>query len=209
VTVRLFFPPEAARSLFKTFLQAISGGLLYRQVSFLLNSLHQPVFSHCINIIESPLLPKALGSAPFDQEGVATFNKTLIEQGVLKTYLLDTYAAKRLNMVSTGNAGGARNVEIITTGLNFAELLRVYPQALLVTELMGQGINMVTGDYSRGAFGFWIENGEIQYPVNEITIAGNLNKMFKQIQAVGNDTDRRSSVATGSVLLENMTIAGN
>lgn len=204
----VIFVPELARSLIGSLIGAISGGNLYRRASFLLDQLDQQIFPEFINIIEQPHLPKGLGSAAFDAEGVQTKQKNLIAGGVLKTYLLGSYSARKLNMQSTGNAGGAHNVLIKDTGKNFSELLKQIQKGLVVTELMGQGVNLVTGDYSRGAFGFWVENGEIQYPVHEITIAGNLKDMFAHIIAVGNDIDYRGNIQSGSIAIEKMMIAG-
>jgi PmbA protein len=163
-----------------------------------------------MRIAEYPHLPGALGSAPFDGEGVRTRERELISGGVLQGYILDTYAARRLGLQTTGNAGGARNVTVEPHpgDRGFSELLAEMGTGLLVTELIGQGVNPVTGDYSRGAAGFWVEQGEIQYPVEEITIAGNLRDMYRRIVAVGNDIDIRGNTRTGSILIEAMTIAG-
>ena len=204
----VIFIPELARGLIGSFIGAISGGNLYRRASFLLDQLDQQIFPQFINIVEQPHLPKGLGRAPFDAEGVRTEPKDLVAQGILKTYLLGSYSARKLNMQSTGNAGGAHNVLVKDTGKSFSELLKQIQNGLVVTELMGQGINLVTGDYSRGAFGFWVENGEIQYPVHEITVAGNLKDMFAHIIAIGNDIDRRGNIQSGSIAIEKMMIAG-
>ena len=147
-------------------------------------------------------------SAPFDAEGVKTQSKNIIESGVVQSYLLNSYSARKLGMISTGNAGGIHNAIIHSTGENFEALLKKLHRGLLVTELMGQGVNLVTGDYSRGASGFWVENGEIVYPVSEITIAGNLKNMFQSIVAIGNDVDYRSGLQTGSLIISEMIIAG-
>jgi PmbA protein len=204
----VIFVPELARGLIGNLIGAISGGNLYRRASFLLDQLDKQIFPEFINIIEQPHLLKGLGSAPFDAEGVATKQKDLIAKGILKTYLLGSYSARKLGMKSTGNAGGVHNVLVKDTGQNFNDLLKQMHKGLVVTELMGQGINLVTGDYSRGAFGFWVENGEIQYPVHEITIAGNLKDMFAQIVAIGNDIDHRGNIQSGSIAIEKMMIAG-
>lgn len=204
----VIFHAEIASSLIGNFLSAISGGNLYRKASFLINQLGQPIFSNNITIHEQPHLLKGLGSAPFDDEGVITRDRTLVSSGILQGYLLSSYSARKLGMQTTGNAGGAHNIVLQTSQFNLEGLIKQMDKGLLVTELMGQGVNLVTGDYSRGAAGFWIEHGKIQYPVEEITIAGNLRDMFKHIVAVGNDVDYRSSILTGSILVENMMIAG-
>ena len=161
-----------------------------------------------MQIHEEPRLPRGLASAAYDNEGVATTERTYISDGELQSYVLDSYAARKLGLKTTGNAGGVRNLRINCGELDRTGLLKEMGRGLLVTELMGQGINMVTGDYSRGAAGFWVENGEIQYPVEEVTIAGNLKQMFMGLQAVGCDVETRSSVQTGSWLIDRMTIAG-
>ncbi|MBD3619292.1 MAG: metalloprotease PmbA [Chromatiales bacterium] len=204
----VMFAPDVARSLLGHFVGAIRGSALYRKASFLLDHLEKPVFPDFVHIHEQPLLPRALGSAPFDNEGVATRNRDLVVDGVLRSYVLDSYAARKLGMTSTGNAGGTRNLTIDPGTLDFAGMLREMGTGLLVTELIGHGVNNVTGDYSRGAAGFWVENGEIVYPVEEITIAGNLRDMFMGIRAVGTDVDRRGNIRTGSILIERMTVAG-
>ncbi|MCP3674230.1 MAG: metalloprotease PmbA [Gammaproteobacteria bacterium] len=205
----VLFNPEMAAGFFGHFLNAINGGSLYRKSSFLVDTLGEQLFPSSINIQERPYLLEGLGSAPFDAEGVATRNQHFIREGILKSYILSSYSAKRLEMQTTANAGGVHNLHISNTGQNLQELLYKMQTGLLVTEVMGQGVNIVSGDYSRGASGFWIENGEIQYPVEEITIAGNLKTMMTNIVAVGNDYDSRLSTQTGSVLLESMTVAGN
>jgi len=202
------FSAEVAASLLGNFTAAIRGGSLYRQSSFLLDSLGQQVFPDFIQLEEQPHLTKALGSAPFDGDGVATRRHHLVKDGVVQSYILDAYSACKLGMQTTGNAGGVHNLVIQPGGLDLAGLLKQMGSGLLVTEMMGQGINMVPGDYSRGAAGFWVEGGEIQYPVHEITVAGNLKQMFQQIISVGNDVDLRGNTRTGSILIENMAIAG-
>jgi PmbA protein len=208
VTAPVLFVPELARGLFGSFLGAIRGGSQYRRASFLLDAAGEQVFPDWMQLSERPHLRKALSSAAFDSEGVATRDREIVEQGVLTGYVLSTYSARKLGLKTTGNAGGVHNLIVASGAEDFASLLRRMGRGLLVTELMGQGVNGVTGDYSRGAAGFWVENGEIAYPVHEITVAGNLREMFRQIVAVGNDVDARGGIRTGSVLIEKMTIAG-
>jgi PmbA protein len=199
---------ETAGSLFRNFIQAISGSALYRKSSFLLDHLGKPVFPQYMHIHEEPLLPKGLGSAPYDAEGVATAPRDIVSDGILQGYVLNSYAARKLGMETTGNAGGVRNLTIDPGEKDLPALLQTMDTGLLVTEFIGFGINIVTGDYSRGAAGFWVENGEIRYPVDEITVAGNLRDMFMGMAEVGSDVDARGNIRTGSVLIENMTIAG-
>ncbi len=206
--VPVLFAPEVARGLFGHFIGAIRGGALYRKASFLVDALGKPVFPGFVQIREEPHLPRALGSAPFDAEGVATAPRDLVRDGILQGYVLDSYSARRLGMETTGNAGGVHNVTVEPTAGGFADMLHRLDSGLLVTELMGQGVNLLTGDYSRGAAGFWVEKGEIQYPVEEITIAGNLKAMFMDLQALGDDLDRRGSLRCGSLLIGRMTVAG-
>ncbi len=182
----VIFEAPIAAGLLGSFVSAVSGGSLYRKTSFLLDSLGQQLFSPFIQIVERPHVKQGLGSAPFDNEGVVTRDRAVIKDGVLGGYFLSSYSARKLGMQSTGNAGGNHNLIIETSGLDFAALLKKMDTGLVVTELLGQGVNPITGDYSRGAAGFWVEHGEIQYPVEEITIAGNLKDMFKHIIAVGN-----------------------
>jgi PmbA protein len=206
----VLFVPEIARGLIGHFTAAIRGSSQYRQSSFLLNSVGQQVFPPGFSIAERPHIPKAAGSAPFDDEGVATRDRELVADGVLTGYILSSYSARKLGLETTGNAGGPHNLLVkpsLAGGMD--ALLPRLGTGLLVTELMGQGVNMVTGDYSRGAAGFWVENGSIQYPVAEITIAGNLRDMLKGIAAVGDDVDVRGATRVGSILLPEMTIAGN
>jgi PmbA protein len=203
------YAAEIASSLFGHFTSAISGSSLYRKSSFLLDHLGKPVFPDHLRIHEQPLLKKALGSAPYDAEGVATSARDLVTDGILQSYVLSSYSACKLGMETTGNAGGVRNLTIETGDKDLEALLKSMDTGLLVTELIGFGVNNVTGDYSRGAAGFWVEGGEIQYPVDEITVAGNLKDMFMKIVEVGNDVDLRGNTRTGSVLLEEMTIAGS
>lgn len=207
--VPVIFSAEIAHGLLAHFISAISGGNLYRRSSFLLDMIGKPIFPKFVHIEENPHLPKGLGSAPFDQEGVATKRHDLIREGILQSYVLGSYSSRKLGLKTTGNAGGVHNVIISTGTLDQPGLLKKMQKGLLVTELMGQGINIVTGDYSRGASGFWVENGEIQYPVEEITIAGNLKDMFLGIVDVGTDVDKRSGMLSGSILIDKMTVAGN
>jgi len=208
VVAPVMFVPELARGLIGHFLSAVRGGSQYRRASFLLDSAGQQVFPDWMQISERPHIPKALGSAPFDSEGVATRDRELVQDGVLTGYILSTYSARKLGLRTTGNAGGVHNLFVKSGSDDFDGLLRKMGSGLLVTELMGQGINGVTGDYSRGAAGFWVENGQLAYPVHEITIAGNLKDMLKNIVAVGSDVDARGGIRTGSILLDSMTIAG-
>ncbi|MCP5417310.1 MAG: metalloprotease PmbA [Chromatiaceae bacterium] len=205
----VIFQAEMAVSLLRSLTGAIRGSALYRRSSFLLDQLGQQIFPACVHIHENPLLPRGLASAPFDAEGVATAPKDLVRDGVLCSYVLGSYSARKLKMQSTGNAGGVRNLTIDPGELDLAGLLKEMGSGLLVTELMGSGLNMVTGDYSRGAAGFWVEHGEIQYPVEEITIAGNMRDMFAGVQAVATDVEQRGSIRTGSWLLRPMMIAGS
>ncbi len=207
-TTPVLFVPELARGLIGHFLGAIRGGSQYRRASFLLDAAGQQVFPGWMQISERPHIPKALGSAPFDSEGCATRDRELVVGGVLDGYVLSTYSARKLGLKTTGNAGGVHNLIVAAGTDDFDALLKKMHRGLVITELMGQGINGVTGDYSRGAAGFWVENGSIAYPVHEITIAGNLREMFRQFVAVGSDVDARGGVRTGSILIEQMTVAG-
>jgi len=202
----LFEAPEAG-DLLGSFVHAVSGGSLYRKSSFLLDSLGKNVFAPQVTIREEPHLLRARGSAPFDNEGVATARREIVINGVLQGYFLGSYSARKLGLQSTGNAGGAHNLVVPGTE-DLPALLRRMGKGLLVTEQLGQGVNPVTGDYSRGAAGFWIEDGQLAYPVEEITIAGNLKQMFRDIVALGTDIDRRGSRHIGSMLVARMTIAG-
>ncbi len=204
----VLYSAEIASGLLSSFISAISGGNLYRKASFLLDAIETQVFPDFVHIYEQPHLKGALGSSAYDSEGVATKNRDIVSEGILRSYVLGTYSARKLGLRSTGNAGGVRNLTIDSGDLDFQGMLKKMDTGLLVTELMGQGVNILTGDYSRGAAGFWVENGVIQYPVEEITIAGNLKDMLKNIVAVGNDIDYRGSTRTGSILVEQMSIAG-
>lgn len=204
----LFEAPIAA-GLLGSFVAAVSGGNLYRKSSFLLDSLGQKIFPSFMQIDERPFIPRGLGSKPFDGEGVSVQDRTVVRAGRLEGYFLGSYSARKLGMQSTGNAGGSHNLVVADTGHDFAALLRKMGNGLLVTELLGHGTNMVTGDYSRGAAGFWIENGEIAYPVEEITIAGNLRQIFAAIEAIGTDVETRGTRRVGSILVGQMTVAGD
>jgi PmbA protein len=204
----VLFSSRVSSSLFSTFIQAISGNNLYRKNSFLLNQLGQMVFPGMLHIHEQPHLLRALGSSPFDDEGVLTRNNQFVQNGVLTQYVLGSYAARKLGLQTTANSGGVANLTIDPTAGDLAELLNTLHTGLLVTELMGSGVNILTGDYSRGASGFWVENGEIQYPVEEITIAGNLRDMYRGIVAVGRDINPEIATRCGSVLIDSMMIAG-
>lgn len=209
--VPVLYAAEISGGLIGHLIGAISGGSLYRKASFLLDHLGKTVFPDDVCIAEHPLLPRAVGSAPFDAEGVATRARDLVRDGILESYVLSSYSARKLGLATTGNAGGVRNVTLTkgtVDGPDLPALLRDMGRGLYVTELIGMGVNTVTGDYSRGASGFWVENGELVHPVEEITIAGNLKDMFARIAAVGGDIDRRGNIHTGSILIEAMTVAG-
>ncbi len=207
----VLFAPEMARGLFRSFVAAIRGSSQYRQSSFLLNAAGETVFPAFMQMHERPHILKGLASSPFDEEGVVTRDRDLVKDGVLQGYVLDSYSARKLGLKTTGNADGIHNLMVEAPGhmLDFDGLLKQMGTGLLVTELMGQGVNAVTGDYSRGASGFWVEGGAILYPVHEITIAGNLRDMFRDIVAVGTDVDIRGAIRNGSVLIEGLTIAGD
>jgi PmbA protein len=207
--VPVLFEAPVAASLLGHFASAVSGGSLYRKSSFLVDSLDKQIFAPLIEITEDPLIVKGEASSPFDEEGVATHKRPVIEAGVLRGYFLSSYSARKLGMQSTGNAGGTHNLILKDTGQTLPQLMQQMGRGLLVTEMLGSGINMVTGDYSRGAAGFWIENGQIAYPVHEITVAGNLKDMFMNIGAAGNDIVKRGSKQCGSILIERMTVAGD
>ena len=207
--VPVLFSAELAGGLFGSFLGAISGGNLYRKSSFLEGAIGQKLFPDWLTIDERPHLMRAMGSSAFDGDGLATYAKPFVENGELVSYVLGTYSGRKLGLPSTANSGGVHNLFVTHGDEDQAALLRRMGRGLLVTELMGHGLNMVTGDYSRGAAGFWVENGEIQFAVQEVTIAGNMRDMFKQIVAVGNDLELRSNIRTGSVLIERMTVAGS
>ena len=207
--VPVLFAAELATGLFGHFLAAISGGNLYRHSSFLEGALGQRLFPEWLNLDERPHIPRAMGSATFDGDGLATYAKPFVAGGELVSYVLGTYSGRKLGLPSTANSGGVHNLFVSHGDEDQQALIKRMGRGLLVTELMGQGLNLVTGDYSRGAAGFWVENGEIQFPVQEVTIAGNLKDMFRQIVAVGSDLELRGNIRTGSVLIERMTVAGS
>ncbi|MCU7958577.1 MAG: metalloprotease PmbA [gamma proteobacterium symbiont of Bathyaustriella thionipta] len=200
---------DVASGLWRHLIAAISGSSLYRGASFLLDSLHQKLFPSFVQVYEEPQLIGGVASSAYDNEGVATRHQDFIKDGILQSWVLGSYSARKLKLPTTGNAGGVRNLMVKPGDQNLSALLREMNSGLLVTEMMGQGVNLVTGDYSRGAAGFWVEGGEIQYPVEEITIAGNLRDMFAGIQTIANDVDRRGNIQSGSILINRMTIAGN
>ncbi|MDI6748411.1 MAG: metalloprotease PmbA [Rhodocyclaceae bacterium] len=209
---KVMFEAPLAATLLGSFVHAVSGGSLYRKASFLLDALGQRIFPDWFSIEERPHLTKGLASSLFDDDGVATRDRTVVANGVLQGYFLSTYTARKLDMQTTGNAGGSHNLIVAPrpdAPANFAGLLRQMGTGLLVTELLGHGINYVTGDYSRGAVGYWVEGGEIAYPVHEITIAGNLREMFAGIETVGRDSVTRGSRTVGSIVVNRMTVAGN
>jgi PmbA protein len=206
--VPVLFAAEMARSLVGHYLGAVSGGALYRKASFLLDSVGERLFPEWFGIEELPFLPRGFRSAAFDAEGVATRESPLVSGGVVQRYVLGSYSARKLGLQTTANAGGVHNLQVATNAGDLASMVRGMGRGLLVTELMGQGVNPVTGDYSRGAAGFWVEDGQLAYPVDGITIAGNLRGMFAAIEAVGDDVDPRSHIRTGSILVGRMTVAG-
>lgn len=207
-TCPVLFAPEVARGLIGHLLSAVSGGALYRKASFLVDHAGKKLFPDFVHIVERPHIPRGQASGNFDSEGVATADSDLVRAGILERYVLGSYSARRLGLASTGNAGGIHNLIVETGADDFAGMLRKLGTGLLVTEVMGQGVSIITGDYSRGAAGFWVEDGAIAYPVEEITIASNLREMFSNIVAIGNDVDTRSHVMTGSILLDRLTVAG-
>ena len=208
----MLFEAPLALGLLGALTQAVSGGSLYRKASFLLDSLGQAVLPEHVFVDENPFIPGAMGSGSFDDEGVRTRFSQIVSGGILQSYFLSSYTARKLGLPPTGHAGGSHNLRLYSskTGLghDFNGMLRELGTGLLVTELIGQGVNYVTGDYSRGAFGYWVQDGVIQYPVQEITIAGNLKDMLRQIVLIGNDEITRGSKTSGSVLIERMSIAG-
>lgn len=206
--VPVLFHRELAPALLGHFVSAVSGGSLYRNSSFLLDSLGKQVLPDWFEIQERPLLKGALASSSFDNEGVKTQDMTIVSDGILNHYLLTSYSARKLKMTNNGHAGGIHNWVIKHTGQDDEQMLQALGTGLYVTELMGQGVNIVTGDYSRGAAGFWVENGKIQFPVHEVTIAGNLSNMLKNIVAVGSVAEKRGSIQTGSILVDEMQLAG-
>jgi PmbA protein len=207
--VPVLFAPETARSLIGHLVSAVSGGALYRKSSFLVDHVGKSILPQFVDIVEKPRLPRGHASANFDSEGVTTEERALISAGILQRYVLGSYSARKLGLESTGNAGGIHNLIVKTGADDFAAMLKRLGSGLLVTDVMGQGVSIITGDYSRGASGFWVENGAIAYPVEGITIASNLREMFRGIAAVGADVDPRSHILTGSILIDRMTIAGS
>ena len=205
----ILFVPELARGLVGHFTAAIGGAAQYRKASFLLDAVGEKVFPDFLQLHEDPFIPQALASANFDAEGVATRAGKLVADGVVQNYLLDSYSARKLDLVSTGHASGVHNLILADTGKSFAECLAAMHRGFLVTELMGHGVNTVTGDYSRGAAGFWVENGKIDHAVEEVTIAANLREMFNGIVEIGKDIDLRGNIHCGSMLIEKMMIAGS
>jgi PmbA protein len=208
----VLFEAPLALGLLGALTQAVSGGALYRKTTFLVDSLGKQIFPTHLMVDENPFIPGAMGSGSFDDEGVRTQARQVVRAGILQNYFLSSYTARKLDLKTTGHAGGSHNLRLYSKQTKPSDtldaLLKEMGTGLLVTELIGQGVNYVTGDYSRGAFGFWVENGEIQYPVEEITIAGNLKDMFSQIAMIGADELTRGSKTTGSILLERMAIAG-
>jgi PmbA protein len=209
VQAPVLFEAPVANGLIGSFVSAVSGGSLYRKSSFLVDSLGKEVFSPIVNIVERPHLPRGQASSWFDDEGVATRDRDVVKDGVVCGYFLGSYSARKLGMKTTGSAGGNHNLVLQGGELDLPGLIRKMGRGLLVTDLMGHGVNAVTGDYSRGAAGYWVEGGEIRHPVEEITIAGNLRDMFRSIAAIGGDALVRGSRTTGSILIDGMTIAGN
>jgi len=205
----VLFEAPSAIGLMGSFVSAASGGSLYRKSSFLVDALGKQVFARGFAIEERPHEPRALASTPFDEEGVATRRRDVVRDGVLQGYFLGSYSARKLGLKSTGSAGGNHNLVVKSSGPDLAGMLRKMGRGLLVTDMLGQGVNLLTGDYSRGAAGYWVEGGEIAYPVEEITIAGNLKDMFRGIVAVGSDELVRGAYRCGSILVDNMTIAGD
>jgi PmbA protein len=206
--VPVIYPAELAKGLFGHLVTAVRGTAQYRRASFLLDAEGKQVLPEFIDIDEDPFIPRALASAPFDAEGVATRRRRLIDRGVLTGYVLSSYSARRLGRKTTGNAGGVHNLLVRPTAGTLADLIKDCNEAFVVGELLGQGVNTVTGDYSRGAAGFWVERGEIAHPVHEVTIAGNLKNLFREIQAVGSDVDARGTVRCGAVRVDGLTLAG-
>ncbi|MCS5710716.1 metalloprotease PmbA [Candidatus Berkiella aquae] len=204
----VIFHATLASGILGHFINAISGGRLFRKTTFLLDSLEQQVFPDFVHLYERPHLLAGLGSAPFDGDGVKTQDKDIVLNGIVKSYILSAYSSRKLGMQNTGNAGGVHNLFIKPGNDDLTALLKKMDRGLLITELMGQGINLVTGDYSRGVAGFWVENGMIQYPVHELTVASNLKHMFKNLIAVGNDVDKRGSYQSGSLLIDDLMLAG-
>ncbi len=204
----VIFSPKLSKGLLGRFISAISGGSLYRKSSFLVDHLGKTIFPEHVSIYQRPHILGGYGSTPFDNQGVKTSDLDYIKEGVLTNYVLGSYSARKLGMETTGNAGGVFNLFVSHSDHSLSDLFKEMGQGLFVTELLGQGVNLLTGVYSRGAAGFWIENGEVQFPVNEVTIASNLKDMFANIVAIGNDVDKRTNLHTGSIWIDNMTVAG-
>ena len=204
----VLFTAEVARGLIGHFVSAVSGGSIYRRASFLLDQVGHPVFPSWFQVVERPHLARGQGSSAFDAEGVATVDSDLVRDGVLSRYVLGSYSARKLGLESTGNAGGVHNLVVATGEKTLDDLIGEMHRGFVVTEVLGQGVNIVSGDYSRGAAGYWVENGEIAHPVEEVTIAGNLRTMYRDLRAVGSDVDPRSHILTGSILVDRMTVAG-
>ncbi len=204
----VLFVPELAKGFIGHSIAAIAGGAQYRKSTFLLDAVGQKVFPEWLSIDERPHIPKAMASTPYDGEGVATYDRSVFRDGVLEGYMLSSYSARRLGLETTANAGGAQNLIVSANASGFDELLKQMDTGLIVEELIGHGVNAVTGDYSRGAVGHWVEGGEVKYPVHEVTIAGNLKELYKSIVAVGEDRDVRGGIRCGSLLVDGMTIAG-
>jgi PmbA protein len=205
----VLYTPELARGFIGHAMGAISGGAQYRRATFLLDAVGEKIFPEFVRIEERPHLPKGMASAPYDAEGVATYDRDIVADGVLQGYILGSYSARRLGLQTTANAGGAQNLLVPGNAGDLDSLIKEMGTGLLVEELIGQGVNSVTGDYSRGVVGHWVEDGEIQYPVHEVTIAGNLRDLYGRIAAIGNDQDLRGGIQCGSLLVEEMTIAGS
>ena len=205
----VLFSPEVARGFVGHAIGAIAGGAQYRRASFLLDAAGEQIFPDFMQIQERPHIPKGMSSAPYDAEGVATSDRDIVRDGILQGYVMSSYSARRLGLQTTGNAGGTHNLLVPGNAGDMTELMRTMGRGLLVHELIGSGVNAVTGDYSRGVVGYWIENGEIAHPVHEVTIAGNLKDLYRRITAIGNDQDLRGGIRCGSLLVESMTIAGD
>lgn len=204
----VLYAPEVARGFVGHAIGAIAGGAQYRRSSFLLNAAGEQIFPDFMQIQERPHIPKGMASAPYDAEGVATKDRDIVTDGILQGYVMSSYSARRLGLQTTGNAGGTHNLLVPGNVSDMAELMRTMDRGLLVHELIGSGVNAVTGDYSRGVVGYWVEHGEIVHPVHEVTIAGNLKDLYRRITAIGNDQDLRGGIQCGSLLVESMTIAG-
>lgn len=204
----VLFTPELSRGLLGSFIGAISGGAVYRKSTFLLDHMDKQVFPGFVRIHENPHIPQGMGSSMFDSEGVATCKRDYVTDGILNSWVLGSYSARKLGLQTTGNSGGVHNLFTSPGDKDLDELIKTMGTGLLVTELIGHGVNPVTGDYSRGAAGYWVENGELQYPVEEVTIAGNLKNMFMNLAEIGTDIDARGNYQTGSLLIDGLTIAG-